>query len=200
MRAARAVMKSVKKGSAAAPRLLMEAETRKLVHRILVLARKSGAEQSEVHFEETCEALTRFANNGIHQNVAEHGVTISIRTLADGRTARVTTNRLDEDSLRATIAASLSLAHSQPRDRKLLPLPGAQQYRAVRRFDALTARLGADDRARAVRNACDLAVKRGQVAAGIFAIGVAVMVRFSPERRGGVMSVSNRVVASGNES
>jgi len=161
----------VKKGSAAASRLLTELETRKLINRILILARKTGAEQSEVHFEETCEALTRFSNNGIHQNVAEHGVTISIRTLVDGRTARVTTNRLDEDSLRATIAASLSLAHSQPRDRKLLPLPGAQRYRAVRRFDARTAGLSADDRARAVRNACDVAVKRGQVAAGIFASG-----------------------------
>jgi len=37
--------------------------------------------------------LTRFANNGIHQNVAEHGLTVSIRTVTDGRTARATTNR-----------------------------------------------------------------------------------------------------------
>src|SRR5262249_19306825 len=39
------------------------------------------------------------------------------------------------------------------------------------RFSAQTAMLGPDDRARAVKRACDLAVKRGQTAAGIFASG-----------------------------
>jgi predicted Zn-dependent protease len=75
--------------------------------------------------------------------------------------------------LRGAIEASLSLAHSQPRDPKLLPLPGRQRYRQVNRFAAQTAALTPEDRARAVRRACDLAVKRGQVAAGIFASGQA---------------------------
>src|SRR5581483_9420380 len=70
----------------------------------------------------------------------------------DQRTARVTTNRRDEDSLRAAISSSLSLAHGQPKDPGLLAMPGRQRYRAVRR-------------------ACDLAIKTGQVAAGIFATG-----------------------------
>jgi len=115
--------------------------------------------------------LTRFANNAIHQNVAEHGLTVSIRTVVDSRTARATTNRIDEDSLRATIEASLSLAHSQPKVPNLLPMPGKQRYRTVNRFVKQTAALSAEDRARAVRRACDLAVKKGQVAAGIFSNG-----------------------------
>lgn len=171
MNSARQSGKFAKKASTATPRLMAGGETRELINVILALAKKSGADEAEVHVEEIAEALTRFANNGIHQNVAEHGVTISIRTILEGRTARVTTNRIDEDSLRAAIAASLSLAHSQPRDPKLLPLPGKQRYRAVRRFDPPTAQLNADERARAVRRACDLAVNRGQVAAGIFASG-----------------------------
>lgn len=171
MSAPRQSVKNAKKASTAAPRLMGEAETRRLINRILALAKKCGADEAEVHVEETAEALTRFANNAIHQNVAEHGVTISIRTILESRTARVTTNRLDEDSLRAAITASLSLAHSQPRDPKLLPVPDKQRYRTVRRFDPPTAQLNADERARAVRRACDLAVSRGQVAAGIFASG-----------------------------
>jgi predicted Zn-dependent protease len=91
--------------------------------------------------------------------------------VTDGRTARATTNRLDEDSLRATIEASLSLAHSQPRDPRLLPMPGKQRYRQVNRFIKATAALTPEDRARAVRRACDLAAKKGQVAAGIFSSG-----------------------------
>ena len=89
-----------------------------------------------MHVDEVDDALTRFANNAIHQNVAEHGLTVSVRTVVDGRTARATTNRIDEDSLRAAIEASLSLAHSQPKDPQLLPMPGKQRYRKVESFRA----------------------------------------------------------------
>jgi PmbA protein len=154
-----------------ATELLRELELRGIIETVLRLAKSTQAEETEVHVDEVADALTRFANNGIHQNVAEHGVTISIRTVSEGRTARATTNRLDEDSLRAAIEASLSLAHSQPKDSRLLPMPNRQRYRAVNRFIKLTAVLTAEDRARAVRRACDLAVKKGQVAAGIFSSG-----------------------------
>jgi len=143
----------------------------RIVENVLRLANLAGAGETEVHIDETTDALTRFANNGIHQNVAEQGLTISIRTATDGRTARATCGSTDEDSLRGAIEASLSLAHSQPRDPRLLPMPGRQRYRSVSRFVAQTAALMPEDRARAVRRVCDLAGRRGQVAAGIFASG-----------------------------
>jgi PmbA protein len=151
--------------------LLDERELRGILEKTLRLARFTGVEEIEVHVDEVTSALTRFANNGIHQNVAEHGLTVSIRALANGRTARATTNRLDEDSLRGAIEASLSLAHSQPRSPKLLPLPGKQRYHRLNRFVKRTAVLTAEDRALAVRHACDLALENGQVAAGIFSNG-----------------------------
>jgi PmbA protein len=159
------------KSAASSAQLLSERDLRKIIDTVLRLARSTGATETEVHVDEVDDALTRFANNAIHQNVAEHGLTVSVRTVVDGRTARATTNRIDEDSLRAAIDASLSLAHSQPKDPRLLPLPGKQRYRAVNRFAKQTAALTPEERARAVRRACDLAVKRGQTAAGIFASG-----------------------------
>ena len=149
-------------------RLLSQRELWGVIDNVLRLAKSIGAEQTEVHVEETSSALTRFANNAVHQNVAEHGLTVSIRTVVDGRTARATTNRTDDDSLRSTIQASLSLAHSQPKDPRLLPLPGKQRYRKVNRYVNATAALTPEDRARAVRRACDLAIKNRQVAAGIW--------------------------------
>jgi PmbA protein len=125
----------------------------------------------EVHLDETIQALTRFANNTIHQHVAEHGLVVSIRTACDGRTARVTTNRLDEDALRAAIDDCLSLASHQPKDPHLLPMPGKQKYLAVRHFHSPTAALTAEERASAVKASCQFAEKRGQVAAGIFSSG-----------------------------
>lgn len=146
-------------------------ELRKIMELVLRLGQVSGAEETEVHVDEVADSLTRFANNAIHQNVAEHGLTVSVRTAVDGRTARVTTNRLDEDSLRAAVHSSLALAHSQPKDPRLLPLPGKQRYRSVNRFVSRTAAVTPQDRARAVRNACHLAADKGQAAAGIFSSG-----------------------------
>jgi len=171
MKSVSKAMKVSSRKKAPVAELLPETEVRRIVRTVLRLAKTTGAEETEVHVDEVANALTRFANNGIHQNVAEHGVTISIRTVVDGRTARATTNRQDEDSLRAAIEASLSLAQSQPKDPRLLPMPGKQRYRKVSRFVRQTAELSAEDRARAVRRACDLAVKKGQVAAGIFSSG-----------------------------
>jgi len=171
MKPASKTRKASTETSAGAADLLDERELRHIIDTVLRLAKCTGAEETEVHVDEVADALTRFANNAIHQNVAEHGLTVSIRTVVDGRTARATTNRIDEDSLRATIETSLSLAHSQPKDPRLLPMPGRQGYRAVNRFIKRSAALSAEQRARAVRRACDLAVKKGQVAAGIYSNG-----------------------------
>jgi len=168
MSPARKSSRPTRANGAEASQLQSERELRGLINTVLRLAKTTAAEETEVHVDETISALTRFANNAIHQNVAEHGLTISVRTIVDGRTARASTNRCDEDSLRTAIEASLSLAHSQPKDPRLLPLPAKQRYRSVNRFVKQTAALTPEDRARAVRQACDLAVKKGQVAAGIF--------------------------------
>jgi predicted Zn-dependent protease len=173
MSAARKFAKSsAAKSTVPSVELFPEHELRRIIDTVLRLAKSTGADETEVHVDETADSLTRFANNAIHQNVAEHGLNVSIRTVVDSRTARATTNRVDQDSLRAAIEASLSLAHSQPKDPHLLPLPGKQRYQKVRRFVKETAALTPQQRARAVRLACDLAVQNGQVAAGIFASGL----------------------------
>ncbi len=162
---------ATKRAQAGGETLRNERELRGIAETVLRLAKLRGVKEAEVHVEEVIDALTRFANNAIHQNVAEHGLSVSIRTVVDGRTARVTTNRVDEDSLRAALENSLAMAASQPNDPHLLPLPGKQKYRAQRCFIPATAALTAEERARAVKRACDLADRRGQVAAGIFQSG-----------------------------
>jgi predicted Zn-dependent protease len=156
--------------------LSSERDLKKRIDTVLRFGKAAGADETEVQIDETTDALTRFANNAIHQNVAEHGITLSIRTVVDGRTARATTNRLDEDSLRAAVQSSLQLAHSQPKIPGLLPMVGKQRYRKVNRFARETAATTPDDRARAVKKSCDLAIQNGQVAAGIFSTGQSQLV------------------------
>ncbi len=88
---------------------LSVADLERIAERVLKL---SDADETEIDVGATTDALTRFANNTIHQNVAEQILGISIRTVVDGHTARSTTNKTDDDSLRRAIAAAISLAQA----------------------------------------------------------------------------------------
>src|SRR5207244_1609856 len=85
----------------------------------------STADEVECLFYGGSSALTRFANNTIHQNVAEENSGVSVRTVFGGRTARATTNKFDEESLSDVVRASESLARMQEPDSELLPVPDA---------------------------------------------------------------------------
>src|SRR5882724_7561903 len=163
--------RSKRRAPSAEAQLRPERELRAIADRVLRISKASDIPETEVHVDEVVDALTRFANNSIHQHVAEHGLTVSLRVVVDGRTARVTTNRIEEDALRAALESAASLASSQPKDPGLLPLPGKQTYRRVRRFIDATAALSAESRARAVKGTCTLAESKGQIAAGIFSSG-----------------------------
>jgi PmbA protein len=130
----------------------------------------SDADETEVDVGSTTDALTRFANNTIHQNVAEHSLGISVRAVVDGRTARATTNKTDDESLGRTVASAVTLARNQPRS-DLLPMIGKQKYQKVSRFFSSTAGTSPEDRAKAVARVCKRATKAKQTAAGIFSSG-----------------------------
>jgi PmbA protein len=149
--------------------LLSDAEMRRIAEKIFKF---SDADETEVEIGMTSDALTRFANNTIHQNVAEQVLNVSVRTVLDGRTARATTNKMDDDSLRRVAETAKTLARSQPRNPDLLPMPGPQKYAKVARYFENTAYATPADRARAVVKVAQMAEKNKQTAAGIFATGV----------------------------
>ena len=153
----------------AALHLLSDAEMRRIAEKIFKF---SDADETEVEIGVVSDALTRFANNTIHQNVAEQVLNVSIRTVLDGQTARATTNKTDDESLRRAVAASKTLARSQPRIPGLLPMPGPQKYNKVSRYFENTAYATPADRARAVARVAELAEEKRQTAAGIFTTGV----------------------------
>jgi PmbA protein len=159
----------VTRAASATRYLVPRAEFERIVERVLKFSR---AEETEVGVDATTDALTRFANNTIHQNVAEQGISVSVRAVVDGRTARATTNKTDDESLARVTRAAADLARLQPPSENLLPMLGRQKYEPVRRFYPATGAATPEDRARAVKRVVDLAASREQVAAGIFSTGV----------------------------
>ncbi len=139
----------------------------------------STADEVEVLISGGIFALTRFANNTIHQNVEDENHVVSVRTVFGGRTARAFTNKFDDDSLRHVVASSESLARVQQPDPDLLPLPDAREAAAgadsrsqapkspSRRF-AQTAAITPQLRAEGVKKIVEVAQKHKLTTAGIF--------------------------------
>jgi PmbA protein len=139
----------------------------------------STADETEAFITSASHSLTRFANNSIHQNVAEEGMSLSVRAVVEQRTARASTNKLDESSIRQVCEAALALARLQPPNPELLRMPGPQMYRAVDRFHSESAELSPQARAETVRAAVERAEKDGLTAAGVYSNGVSVTALFN---------------------
>jgi predicted Zn-dependent protease len=95
------------------------------------LRKYSTADEVEAYFYGGHSALTRFANNVIHQNVADENYGVSVRATFGGRTARASTNKLDDESLKRVVLAAESLAKVQHPDPDLLPMPTSQERDAA---------------------------------------------------------------------
>src|ERR1019366_6107208 len=112
------------------------------------LRKHSSCDEVELMIGGGAFALTRFANNGITQNVAEENYSLSVRVNMGGRTARATTNKTDDESLRRVAAQAEALARVQQPDADLLPMPtpaevGGEHPMPVSRYFEATAAITA---------------------------------------------------------
>jgi predicted Zn-dependent protease len=138
---------------------------------VVAAARALGVTEIEAIVAGADEALTRFANNAIHQNVAERTTQLSVRPVIDGRTARASTNRLNRDAIREVVAEAIAIAKLTEPDADLPPLAAPAGYEGVERWFEATARATPEERARAVAEAIRAVEAVGQTAAGIYSTG-----------------------------
>ena len=131
-------------------------------------ARAQGVAEVETIVSTADQALTRFANNGIHQNVAESAAHLSVRARIEGRTARATTGRLSADGIREVVEQAIAITRLTEPDEESLPLAEPAEYRAVERWNDPTARVTPRERAEAVAEAIAAVESAGQTAAGIY--------------------------------
>ena len=134
-------------------------------------ARELAVRDLEAMIGAGAHALTRFANNTIHQNVAERSGYLSVRALIDGRTARASTNRLDGEGIRRVVEQAVAVARLQAPDPELLPLAPAADYGEPIRYFSGTAAVTPDERAKAVSEAIGAVEAASQTAAGIYSTG-----------------------------
>lgn len=149
--------------------MLTEAELRRLVD---VALAHSRADQTEVLVFDGDEALTRFANNEIHQNVAERDTTLLARVIFGNKIGVASLNRADEAGARLVIERASALAEHQVEDPDFHSLPSPQPIPKAGGYVEATAKSSPEERARAVGILVARAKEKGLVAAGAFSTEV----------------------------
>jgi predicted Zn-dependent protease len=145
-------------------RLTAEGELKQFMSGLL---ERSPAKQTEVMVTEWDSALTRFANNGIHQNVAERNVSVRVRVVKDGKTGVASINQLNEAAATDVLKRAVAIADLQPRG-EVVPMPGPATARPVDAWSDATAGATPEDRADFVQTVCARAGRAGLKAFGAF--------------------------------
>jgi PmbA protein len=134
--------------------------------------RRSRAEQTEVVLLSWDGALTRFANNTIHQNVAEHEAQVLVRVALGKRVGSAITNRLDPEALERAAAQAEAAARATPEVPDFPGFPEPQTPEPVLAFDEAVAAASPQWRAQQVEALLRVAREEGAVAAGALSTGV----------------------------
>ncbi|MFG1602935.1 metallopeptidase TldD-related protein [Actinoplanes sp. NPDC049265] len=123
----------------------------------IVRAKAGAAAQAEVMVHHSAEALTRFANSAIHQNVADATTTVRLRLHLDGRTATSSTTVTDGAGLESLVERTIAAAGLTPVDEAWAGLTAPTPAADRNGFDEATAGAGPAERAARVRAFVDAA-------------------------------------------
>jgi predicted Zn-dependent protease len=155
-----------------ASRLLGERKVKRLLEQTLALSR---ADQTEAIFWARDSALTRFANNYIHQNVAEREATITVRAVLGKRIGVASGNDLSAKGLRRVVERATAIARLQVENPDFVSLPGPAPVRNVEALAPATLAFGPQPRARLVEVICRRSREKGLVASGALQVSLSEM-------------------------
>lgn len=150
---------------------MVAAEVRELLERAL---RHSTATATEALYMGQDAALTRFANNQVHQSMREHDATLQVRVIDRDRIGVASTNRLDEAGIRGVVERAAAIAtRSEPNPRAaVLPEPDGRTADPELGFVAATAEAGPQLRADGAAAVIAAGAAAGLETAGSFATAI----------------------------
>ena len=148
--------------------MMTDDDVRKLTHKVLEM---SDAEETEIVVNTTDDALTRFADNVIHQNVVRSDMSVTVRASVGKRLAESVTNKTDDVSLKETVDRAVAAALAMPDDESLLRRQSPQTYPFINAFDPAIATMTPRERATQVQDVVSKVKATGMSAAGSFSSG-----------------------------
>ena len=148
--------------------MLGETKAKQLCEQVL---RRSGKDAAEIILTTKDSSLTRFANNSIHQNVAESNAELLVRCILGKRSGAASTNRLEDGALDEVVERARASAQASPEDPDFPGLAAPAAYRHAEAFDPDTAAYSPQKRAQAAGEVCRLAGEKKLNASGAFMSG-----------------------------
>jgi PmbA protein len=145
--------------------MLGESEIKRIADTVLSASR---ADQTEVEVFSNNSALTRFANNYIHQNVEYTDVDVRVRAVIGQKIGIASTNEISDEALRRVAAKAHELAQHQRENEDFRSLPRPEPIPAAEGFVEATARTGSEERASVVGQICEASSRASLTAAGAF--------------------------------
>ena len=131
----------------------------------------SGVDEVEAYLSGQDLALTRFANNAIHQNVVHGDAQLNIRAVIAHQQGRATTNDLSDSGIARAREEARSNALLMPEDPDFQGLPSPRTSVMIAAYDEATAGCSPEDRAEVAGRVCRQAESHGLNAAGFYRTG-----------------------------
>jgi len=132
----------------------------------------STADQTEAMLIAHDSQLTRFANNYIHQNVAETNAILSVRAVMGKRQGVATTNDLSDEGIERAVETARLNASKQPEDPDFHGLTESPTSQSVPALDERTAGFSPEERARAIEVICRRSKEKSVTGSGYFKTGI----------------------------
>lgn len=140
-----------------------------IIKRLTAALAATAGKDVELVCIENNTALSRFAENVIHQNIEQADHEIMARVSLGDRVGLAVGNAVEPEAIKATIDSATEIAENQNPDPEfpgfvaspaVPPTPGA--------YSAATAEFSPDDRASAIKAAVEACTKAGVLASGLF--------------------------------
>lgn len=143
--------------------LLSETEARTICEKLLSYVK---ADDAVVNVNSDNYGHLRFAANAFTTSGARENVSVSVQVWIGGKRGSATTNEIDDESLKATVALAEQLARISPVDREYVPTLGRQTYKPVNGYAAATSNISLASRAKTINDVIAACEKSKVIGAG----------------------------------
>jgi len=143
--------------------LLTEKEARAICEKLLSYTK---ADDASVGVTSENYGHLRFASNAFTTSGARENVSVGVTVWIDKKRGSASTNEIDDNSLKATVALAEQLARVSPVDREYMPTLGRQTYKPVNGYVETTSNISLTTRAKTINDVITACEKAKVVGAG----------------------------------
>ena len=143
--------------------LLSEKEAQAICEKLLSYVK---ADDAVVSVNSENYGHLRFASNAFTTSGARENVSVGVTVWIDKKRGAASTNEVDDDSLKATVALAEQLARVSPVDREYMPSLGKQTYKPVNGYAEATSNISVTARAKTINDVIASCEKAKVIGAG----------------------------------